>query len=1286
MSRRLIAAVGAGVTFIAAGGAGVAQGLWAGLASAVMLMIGTAVAVLVAWQVEREPPTSGGQVGRGNTVNTAGPVTDSGAGPAAGDEVAVAANYGTVQQRYFHGEFARLREETVLLDLLPGELRLADPSNPRDELGMFTGRDWLLEQIDQFIAEQVAEGRGKYLLIEAEAGMGKSALATYLAFVRGWPTHVTRLETDPKATRTNLAAQLIARWRLTEFAPGGVLRPGHDTTRFLHNVLCDAAKRRDETEPGKPVVLVVDGLDEAPPDRMPFGLPSALPPGTVVVATTRPGVVSRMSMQAQVELIRLPVEDEHNHDDLNKYLSLVTDKDRRVAEALKRAGVDGEWFRRTVEKRSGGVWIYASSVVEQIRDGDWSPAEVDQLPAGLAGYYARNIATWRDEIETWERDGLPLLATLAAARDAQPAGILAGWARVDPEQAKKLLGGRFKPFLAVRDGGDPFTYTVRHQSLRELCEGRLALGGDDPLKELAYNLAEATHAAHERITEALTPPGARDQRDWTDADEYTRKWLAEHAAEAGRLDDLAADPGFLLCCEPSSFLRHGKRLTEPRSVAAVGAYEAALSEWSQRPGDERAWWLHVWARKTGAVMLAAASARITRRDPVIQAAMWAGTAHRTLKGHEGAVNAVAAVPLPGERTLLVSVGSDGTVRLWDPVTGDPAGDPLVGHDGGVRAVAVVPSPDERTLLATASGDGTVRLWDPDSHEPVRAPLAGHKGAVNAVAAVLLPDGHTRLATGGDDGTVRLWDSNTGNPVRDPMKGHNGPVRTVAVVPPLSGGPVLLATGGDDGTVRLWDWATGDSAADPITGQGRSVNAVALIRLPDGRPRLVIGCGDGAVRLWDPVARNAVPLTGHTGRVLAVGAVPLPDGSIGVVTAGADHTIRLWELSTGNLIGDPIEAESRWVNAVTAVSLADGRTLLAAGGSDGTVQLWDISISLPAAAPKRGHTGPVRAVAGLPLSGGRTLLASGGDDRTVRLWHPLTGQPAAAELRTGHAGSVRAVAAVPLPDGRIWLATGGDDQTVRLWEWNPFGHRSGSDPLTGHAGVLRAAAVPVIRRATAGVIRALAAVPLGDRVLLAVGGDDRTVRLWDPSTGQPAGSNPLTGHGGSVQAATVVPLADGRVLLATGGSDGMVQLWDPATGRPLSDPLTGHAGRVWAVAAVPRPDGRTLLATGGDFGTVRLWDPATGEFLRALLNDQSHRVTALAAVATGDGQTLLATGGDDGMVRLWEPITGRSVGDALPGHGGKVNAVVAVPLPDGRAAFATGGHDNTIFVWAFRSDP
>ena len=101
----------------------------------------------------------------------------------------------------------------------------------------------------------------------------------------------------------------------------------------------------------------------------------------------------------------------------------------------------------------------------------------------------------------------------------------------------------------------------------------------------------------------------------------------------------------------------------------------------------------------------------------------------------------------------------------------------------------------------------------------------------------------------------------------------------------------------------------------------------------------------------------------------------------------------------------------------------------------------------------------------------------------------------------------------------------------------------------------------------------------DGSLLASASDDKTVRLWDPSSGQQL--NMLTGHSGWVP--SVAFNHDGS-LLASGSNENTVRLWNPSSGQQLNT-LTSHSGFPTSLAF--NHDG-SLLASGSYDGTVQLW--------------------------------------------------------------------------------------------------
>jgi hypothetical protein len=99
---------------------------------------------------------------------------------------------------------------------------------------------------------------------------------------------------------------------------------------------------------------------------------------------------------------------------------------------------------------------------------------------------------------------------------------------------------------------------------------------------------------------------------------------------------------------------------------------------------------------------------------------------------------------------------------------------------------------------------------------------------------------------------------------------------------------------------------------------------------------------------------------------------------------------------------------------------------------------------------------------------------------------------------------------------------------------------------------------------------------------------------------------LQGHHGPVYGLAFS--SDGPVL-ATGGTDGLVLLWDTETGQ-LRTTYSGHAGIVWGVAV--SADARIVASCGLD-GTVRLWDGVAG-IARATLHGHTGAVRSVARMS------------------------------------------------------------------------
>ena len=152
------------------------------------------------------------------------------------------------------------------------------------------------------------------------------------------------------------------------------------------------------------------------------------------------------------------------------------------------------------------------------------------------------------------------------------------------------------------------------------------------------------------------------------------------------------------------------------------------------------------------------------------------------------------------------------------------------------------------------------------------------------------------------------------------------------------------------------------------------------------------------------------------------------------------------------------------------------------------------------------------------------------------------------------------------------------------------------------------------------VRAIAFTP--DGTLVASGGQDNTVLVWDSESGLQLRA--LVGHAGAVDAVAFSP--DGR-LLASAGADRSIRLWDVASGRLLRT-LTGHEKSVNAV--IFQRDGRSLISASDD-GSIRIWDVAAGSLIRTL---SGHTREVYALSLSPDGR-MLASGAYDRTLRIWD---------------------------------------------------
>lgn len=228
-----------------------------------------------------------------------------------------------------------------------------------------------------------------------------------------------------------------------------------------------------------------------------------------------------------------------------------------------------------------------------------------------------------------------------------------------------------------------------------------------------------------------------------------------------------------------------------------------------------------------------------------------------------------------------------------------------------------------------------------------------------------------------------------------------------------------------------------------------------------------------------------------------------------------------------------------------------------------------------------------------------------------------------------------------PDGKL-LASGGADKEIRIWDAETLEE---SAILRGH------------------IARISSLSFASDSQTLASSSDDATVRVWQIGKTKP--ESEIKGQ------ASAVAFAPNARKLACASADKFIHIWDISGPTPAETKLTGHAAAVNALAF--SSDGN-WLASGGADNLVRMWDVKTGKPREPPFKGHTLAVTSVAF--SPDGK-LIASGSLDKSVRLWKLDEPAPVDRPLLGHAIYVRSVAF--SPDGKT-LVSSGDDRSIRLW------
>jgi serine/threonine protein kinase/WD40 repeat protein len=337
--------------------------------------------------------------------------------------------------------------------------------------------------------------------------------------------------------------------------------------------------------------------------------------------------------------------------------------------------------------------------------------------------------------------------------------------------------------------------------------------------------------------------------------------------------------------------------------------------------------------------LSADGRRLLMIDKARNPSVWDTTNGRLIGAHFGEAGTLSETRLSPDGQKVAVALTNGWIRLWDTVSGQPLTPPFRDNSGGTAnkqnaAVRQLAFSRDGRRLAIGWANGVAQICNTADGKRL-AEITAHRGPVSWL--VFSPDGHL-LATIGEDRTVGVWDTTTGSAVIPAIRQES-----FFTACQFSPDGKSLATISRDRTARLWDLRTGQALLRPLRHQDQIVDLAfqadgALVTISsDSDPRFQ------SARVWDAsgTAQTLKPQTPSQMNypIQVTSATMLPEGRF--LLLNSYDGVRLWDTTTDTPLTEPIRL-GHWptFSQVEISSLsADGNTLAVLIGNE--VRIWEL---------------------------------------------------------------------------------------------------------------------------------------------------------------------------------------------------------------------------------------------------------------------------------------------------------------------------------------------------------